>query len=53
MIISNGMDRKRLFKIAAYLIATLFLLNYAATKLYWYSSIWWFDMPMHLLGGFG
>lgn len=21
-------------------------------KFYWYSSIWWFDMPMHLLGGF-
>lgn len=21
-------------------------------KFYWYSSIWWFDMPMHFLGGF-
>ena len=23
-----------------------------AIKLYWYFSIWYFDMPMHFLGGF-
>jgi hypothetical protein len=45
------MDRKRLFKILAYLIFLLFLLNYVASKFYWYFSIWWVDMPMHFLGG--
>ena len=52
MIISNGMDRKKLFKTFAYFIILLFLLNYVATKLYWYFSIWWSDIPMHFLGGF-
>jgi len=45
------MDRKKLFKILAYLIFLLFLLNYVASKFYWYFSIWWVDMPMHFLGG--
>lgn len=27
-------------------------LNYVAVKLYWYTSIWYFDMIMHFLGGF-
>ncbi|MEI6400505.1 MAG: hypothetical protein WCO58_03230 [bacterium] len=27
-------------------------LNTLAHKFYWYSSIWWFDMPMHFLGGY-
>jgi hypothetical protein len=46
------MDRKRLFKTLAYLIFAIFILNFLASKFYWYSSIWWFDMPMHFLGGF-
>lgn len=46
------MDRKRLFKTSAYLIVLLFLFNYIAVKLYWYNSIWYFDMFMHFLGGF-
>ncbi len=46
------MDRKRLFKILAYLIILIFLVNYVAVKLYWYNSIWYFDMIMHFLGGF-
>ncbi len=48
----TAIDRKRLFKILAYLIFLLFLLNYIGSKFYWYFSIWWFDMPMHFLGGF-
>ena len=27
-------------------------LNTLAHKFFWYSSIWWFDMPMHFLGGY-
>lgn len=46
------MDRKKLFIRLTLLILCIFVLNFIATKLYWYSSIWWFDMPMHFLGGF-
>lgn len=45
------MDRKRLFKILAYLVILIFLVNYVAVRLYWYNSIWYFDMPMHFAGG--
>lgn len=45
------MDRKKLFKISAYLVIFIFIINFIANKLYWYYSIWWFDMPMHFLGG--
>ncbi|MFA6353713.1 MAG: hypothetical protein WCW93_02165 [Candidatus Paceibacterota bacterium] len=47
----TAIERKRLFKILAYLIFLLFLLNYVASKFYWYFSIWWIDMPIHFLGG--
>lgn len=30
----------------------IFLLTCLAIKFHWYSSIWYFDMPMHFLGGF-
>lgn len=46
------MDRKKLSKILVYLILLISIAHFIATKLYWYSSIWWFDMPMHFLGGF-
>lgn len=29
----------------------MFIINKLAWKFYWYSSIWWFDIPMHFLGG--
>jgi hypothetical protein len=29
----------------------IFLVNLLASVLYWYYSIWWFDMPMHFWGG--
>ena len=31
---------------------SIFGANYLALKFYWYSSIWYFDMIMHSLGGF-
>ncbi|MFZ2072529.1 MAG: hypothetical protein WA101_03710 [Minisyncoccia bacterium] len=46
------MNRKKLLVRLTSLIIVIFALNYIAMKFYWYSSIWWFDMPMHLLGGF-
>jgi len=46
------MDRKKLLKRATFLIIAIFLLNYLANYFYWYSSIPYFDMLMHFLGGF-
>ena len=33
-------------------MAILFLANSGAHFFYWYSTIWWFDMPMHFTGGY-
>ena len=46
------MDRKNLLKRLATLLLFIFLVNYIAMKFYWYSAIWYFDMPMHFIGGF-
>lgn len=46
------MDRKKLSTYLAFLILFIFAINYVAMKFYWYSAIWYFDMPMHFLGGF-
>jgi len=45
------MDFKKFLIRLVYLIFFLFLLNYLAMKFYWYSSVWYLDMPMHFLGG--
>ncbi|MCX6752871.1 MAG: hypothetical protein NTW62_00795 [Candidatus Nomurabacteria bacterium] len=45
------MDRKKILKRMAQLVFFIFILNFIAGKLYWYISIWYFDMPMHFLGG--
>lgn len=51
MEIFNEMNRKKLGVRVVSLILFIFVLNLIAMKFYWYFSIWWFDMPMHLLGG--
>ncbi len=43
-------SRKLLIRLLL-LIFFIFLLNYLAMEFFWYSSIWYFDMPMHFLGG--
>ncbi len=45
-------DRKKLLIRLASIVTFIFAINYVAMKFYWYFSIWYFDMPMHLLGGF-
>src|SRR3989339_1196126 len=45
------MDRRKLFNRQALLVAIVALVNYGAIKFHWYYSLWWFDMPMHFLGG--
>lgn len=52
MEIENGINKKKLRVRIVSLILFIFVLNLIAMKFYWYFSIWWFDMPMHLLGGF-
>lgn len=46
------MDKRKLAKRLIFLIFLILFLNFFANKLYWYSSIWYFDMIMHFLGGF-
>ncbi len=45
------MTRKKLSIRVGSLVLFIFLVNFLAMKFYWYSSIWWFDMPMHFMGG--
>lgn len=33
------------------LIVGIFVINSLAMRFHWYSIVWWFDMPMHALGG--
>ena len=46
------MKRKKLSIRVGSLVVFIFIVNYLAMNFYWYWSIWWFDMPMHFLGGF-
>jgi len=46
------MNRKKLFIRLALLISFIFIINSIANKFYLYSSIIYFDMIMHFLGGF-
>ena len=45
------MDNKILFRRVAWLIFFIFFMNFLAGKFYWYTSIWYFDIVMHILGG--
>lgn len=44
-------NSKKLFAEGGLLVFGIFIVNTLATIFYWYSSIWWFDMPMHFFGG--
>ncbi len=43
--------RQSLFRKSIILLVIIFLLNFFGSKFYWYGILWWFDMPMHFLGG--
>jgi len=45
------MNKRKLSIRVAILIIFIFLVNFSAGKFHWYSSLPWFDMPMHFLGG--
>lgn len=44
-------NRERILKTLVPLVFSLFILNTLALVFHWYSSVWYFDMPMHFLGG--
>jgi len=46
----SGMSKKKLLVRITSLILFILVLDLLAYKFYWYYSIWWFDMPMHILG---
>ena len=45
------MSRPALLRKLATYIVVLALLNLLGTIFHWYETLWWFDMPMHFLGG--
>lgn len=52
MEIPSEINNKKLLIRIASLVFFIFILNLLAMKFHWYFSIWWLDMPMHLLGSF-
>lgn len=51
MEINTVNPRNSLKKLLFLNIIAIFFVNVIASLLYWYYSIWWFDMPMHFWGG--
>jgi len=51
-MIKDMINRKKLLIRIISIIFLIFFLNLLASKFHWFFSIWWFDMPMHFLGGF-
>jgi hypothetical protein len=51
-LMNTVIDRKKLFRTLTRYIILLFVITSIAVKLYWYYSIWYFDMITHFLGGF-
>ncbi|MFZ2205576.1 MAG: hypothetical protein WAV23_03220 [Minisyncoccia bacterium] len=45
-------NKEKLLKSMTLMIFFVFILNSLALKFHWYSSVWWFDIPMHFMGGF-
>ena len=45
------MEKKILLKRVFTLVVFILIANILAGKFFWYSSIWYFDMIMHFLGG--
>lgn len=44
--------QQRLLMQITFLIIAIFGVNLLAMQFYWYGMLWWFDMPMHFIGGF-
>lgn len=44
-------SKRKLIKAALILVLAIGIINFVASYFHWYWSIWWFDMPVHFLGG--
>ncbi len=42
---------KKLSIYACLLVFFIWLVNALANTFHWYSAMWWFDIPMHVMGG--
>jgi hypothetical protein len=42
---------KKLLRYACALVVFIWIVNTLANKFYWYSAMWYFDIPMHIMGG--
>ncbi len=51
LVYTQGMLRKKFVARLGLYMLVVFTLHETATFLHWYSLVWWFDMPMHFLGG--
>jgi hypothetical protein len=45
------MLRRKLVENLCIAVVSLAVFNQIAVFLHWYEIVWWFDMPMHFLGG--
>lgn len=45
------MEKKKLLFRIVFLMLFMFAVDRLAHSFFWYYTIWWFDMPMHFLGG--
>ena len=45
------MARFHIVRLTLIVAAVILLLHYLAVTLFLYSYVWWFDIPMHFLGG--
>ena len=48
---NKDMPRTLLLRKLATYIILLALLNFFGSLFHWYEIVWWFDMPMHFIGG--
>jgi hypothetical protein len=44
-------SKRKLIKEALILVLIIGGINFIASYFHWYWSIWWFDMPVHFMGG--
>lgn len=48
---ANGSSLINMTRILSIVTATIFILHILGTSFFWYAGFWWFDIPMHILGG--
>lgn len=44
-------EKEKFFRKISLLIAAVFVLHFLALEFHLYWSVWWYDMPVHFIGG--